>query len=306
VLALTVSNSAPWVRDHFPFMAYLLATLAAAYFGGPGPGALVALSAGFATFFGFRSGGFFIGVTQTPLATAISLMILLGGSALLLGSLKRSRDHLAAERERYAALAESRDLLYRELQHRVSNNITIIAGLLHIQAGAVSDSEARRALAEAAARIGLVARIQRQLHDRSGEPTPFRLFAEELLTDAIAASGASGVSVQIEGGENPLHQDQATPVSLVLLECVNNALEHGYAAGRGGKIQVRMTETAGRAVLSITDDGCGLPAGFQLSASKSLGLRIVRTMASQLEGGFSMTPADPGVVCRLEFPLATW
>ncbi|HEY4029104.1 MAG TPA: sensor histidine kinase, partial [Caulobacteraceae bacterium] len=223
------------------------------------------------------------------------------GANWLIGSLKTSRDRLSAERERYARLAESRDLLYRELQHRVSNNIQIISGLLLLQSQGVGDRGAKRALSEASGRIALIARIQRQLHGQGGERSPFSLFAHDLLTDAIAASGADAVSLQIEGGEEPLHPDQATPVSLVLLECVNNALEHAFN-GEGGLVQVSMARDGERQVLTVTDDGRGLPDDFDLQAVDTLGLKIVRTMAGQLGGRFSMTPEAKGVACRLHFP----
>jgi two-component sensor histidine kinase len=221
----------------------------------------------------------------------------------MLGSLKQSRDRLAAERERYARLAESREVLYRELQHRVSNNIQIISGLLLLQGQGVTDKAAKRALTEASARIGLIARIQRQLHSQTGEAAPFNLFARELLTDAVAASGAPSVALHIEGGEEALHEDQATPVSLVLLECVNNALEHAFGPSGQGSVRVSMAREGDRHVITVADDGKGLPDGFDPQAGRSLGLKIVRTMASQLNGAFSMTPGDSGVVCRLRFPI---
>ncbi|MEI9890584.1 MAG: histidine kinase dimerization/phosphoacceptor domain -containing protein [Caulobacteraceae bacterium] len=76
------------------------------------------------------------------------MLVLMLTSNWLLGTMKTSRDRLAVERERYARLAENRDLLYRELQHRVSNNIQLISGLLLLQSQGVSDKAAKRALAE--------------------------------------------------------------------------------------------------------------------------------------------------------------
>ena len=303
LLALALTTSSDWVAEHYPYLAYFIASLLCCYLVGPGPANMVALCSAVAAYLTFRSSGMFVSTAHTPLTAGVAVLFLLLVCNWMLGSLKQSRDRLVVERERYARLAESREVLYRELQHRVSNNIQIISGLLMLQGQAVSDTEAKRALSEASARIGLIARIQRQLHDQTGEPTPFLQFARQLLTDAIAASGVQGVKVEIEGGEDPLHEDQATPVSLVLLECVNNALEHGYAAGRGGVVRVRLTKTDARMLLSISDDGRGLPEDFDAAAAASLGLKIVRTMAAQLNGAFSIASAGPGAVCQLEFPL---
>jgi two-component sensor histidine kinase len=238
----------------------------------------------------------------SPVASAAAIFLMVVACSAMLSALLRSRDRLEAERERYARLAESRDLLYREMQHRVSNNIQIVAGLLHLQSQGLQDPGAKRALTEASSRISLIARIQRQLHDNAGEPMPFRLFAQELLADALAAAGVEGVSVEIEGGEEALHADQATPVSLVMLECVNNALEHAFDPGQTGVVRVTLARDGARHVLTVSDDGRGLPGGFDLEAGKSLGLKIVRTMASQLEGDFSIKPRHPGALCTLRFP----
>jgi two-component sensor histidine kinase len=302
LLALILTSTSAWFRSHYPYLGYFLASVAACYWCGLGPGNLTAVLSAIAVFLTFGAPtGLLVGATQTPVTAAIVVLFLMLAANWLVSSLKTSRDRLSAERERYARLAESRDLLYRELQHRVSNNIQIISGLLMLQSQGVGDRKAKRALSEASSRISLIARIQRQLHGQGGERAPFSRFARDLLTDAIAASGAEAVSLEIEGGEEPLHPDQATPVSLVLLECVNNALEHGLA-DQGGLVRVSLMRDGPLQVLTVTDDGRGLPAGFDLQASGTLGLKIVRTMAGQLGGGFSMTAEVKGVTCRLHFP----
>jgi two-component sensor histidine kinase len=302
LLALTLTSTSPWFRSHYPYLAYFAASVAACYWLGFGPANVVAALSAIAVFTTFVApGALFASATQTPAAAASVVLLLMLATNWLIGSLKTSRDRLAVERERHAALAESRDLLYRELQHRVSNNIQIISGLLLLQSQEVGDRKAKRALSEASSRIGLIARIQRQLHGHDGERAPFHRFARDLLTDAIAASGAAEVRLEIEGGAEPLHAEQATPVSLVLLECVNNALEHAFAA-EGGVVRVSMAREGQRHVLTVVDDGRGLPEGFDLEAAGSLGLKIVRTMAGQLGGGFSMTREVRGVACRLHFP----
>ena len=302
LLALTLNTTSSWFRSHYPYLAYFLASVVACYWVGLGPANLVAGLAAVAVFATFGApAGLLVGATQTPFTAALVVFLLMLGVNALIGTLRASRDRLSAERGRYARLAESRDLLYRELQHRVSNNIQIISGLLLLQSQAVGDHKARHALTEASGRIGLIARIQRQLHGHDGERVPFHRFASDLLTDAIAAAGAASVRLEMEGGEEPLPAEQATPVSLVLLECVNNALEHAFT-DEGGLLRVSMTRDGPLHVLTVADDGRGLPEGFDLEASGTLGLKIVRAMAGQLGGGFSMTRAPKGVACRLEFP----
>lgn len=302
LLAFILASTWPWFRSHYPYLGYFLATVISCYWLGPGPANVAAILSAAAVLITFAPSGFLVSATQTPAAAAVAVLLGLFGCNWLIGSLRSSRDRLADERERYQRLAESRDLLYRELQHRVSNNIQIISGLLLLQGQALTDKAARHVLSEAAGRVNLIARIQRQLQDQSGRSTPFAAFARDLLADAIAISGAQGVTLQIDGGEEPLHANQATAVSLVLLECVNNALEHGFASD-GGCVRVSMTREGESHVLLVTDDGLGLPEGFDLEVANSLGLKIVRTMASQLEGSFSMAPRSQGVACCLTFPV---
>jgi two-component sensor histidine kinase len=302
LLALGLTTSAVWFQLHYPYLPYLIAALITCYAAGLRPAALVAILSSVAVYLNNAPRRFLPESNASPLASAVVLLLVVLICSAMLSALIRSRDRLEAERERYAKLAESRDLLYREMQHRVSNNIQIVAGLLRLQSQGLHDPGAKRALTEASSRISLISRIQRQLHDNTGEPTPFRLFAQDLLTDALGAAGVEGVALEIEGGEQALHPDQATPVSLVMLECANNALEHAFAPGQTGVVRVALARDGARHVLTVSDDGRGLPDGFDAEAGKSLGLKIVRTMASQLNGDFSIVARGSGALCTLHFP----
>lgn len=104
------------------------------------------------------------------------------------------------------------------------------------------------------------------------------------------------------GGEQPLHPDQATPVTLVLLECFNNALEHAFAGLGEGRVEVALDQAGTQHVLTVRDNGAGPPEGFDPARSPSLGLRIVRAMAGQLGGRFGMARLNGWTVCSLTYP----
>jgi two-component sensor histidine kinase len=293
-----------WFQIHYPYLPYFCAVILTAYLAGFWPALAVSVVSATVAI-----------LTYSPTVSALAEMpsMPLGGvmffiTAMACGaaisSLRGARNRLEIERRRYADLADSRDVLYRELQHRVSNNIQVVAGLLRVQAASASPS-GRKALTEASGRIALIARIQRELHDQAGAPAPFRDFARDLLSDAVKAAGAERITIRIEGGEEPLHPNQATAVSLVLLECVNNALEHGYAADDAGVVDVILTREADRWSLTVRDNGRGPPSELDLGRSDSLGLKIVRAMATQLHGEFSIAPGSPGAVCLLTFPAMT-
>lgn len=290
-----------WFPPGFPYLTFFPAIIVTTYFVGARPAILCATLSGLAAWY------FFIGPAQSFNLGATTLVALgffafvVAVDIFFIDGMRGAMRQLSDERERYARLTESQDLLYRELHHRVSNNIQVVGALLRLQAAGVKDGDARHALAEAGGRIEVIAKIQRELHNRVGDPVPFRAFAQTLLSDASTAAGAQA-AVSLNGGDQPLHPDQATPVTLVLLECFNNALEHAFADGREGAVQVRLDQDGPEHVLTIHDNGAGPPEGFDPARSPSLGLRIVRAMAGQLGGKFEMLRSDGWTVCRLTYP----
>lgn len=286
----------------FPYVTFFPAIVVAVYLGGLGPGILCAALSGISAWYFFIPPAFGFSFDFTVLVALAFYAFVVTVDVFFIDGMRKALDQLESERERYRELADSRDLLYRELHHRVSNNLQVAGALLRLQGQGVADADARHALSQAGERIEVIARIQRELHNRTGDPVPFRVFAETLLASAAAAAGAR-VRLTIEGGEQPLHPDQATPVTLVMLESFNNALEHGFGeAGEGsGEVRVMLDQSGLTHVMTVGNDGAAPPEGFDLATSKSLGLRIVRAMAQQLGGKFEMTREDGWTVCRLSY-----
>lgn len=287
----------------FPYLTFFPAVVVVTYLAGVRAGVLTGVLSGLTAWW------FFIGPPgfEINFATGLALTFyafVVAVDIFFIHGMERERRRAEIEVERSRELAESRDLLSREIQHRVSNNLQVVSALLALQAQHTTDPDARRGLQEARGRTALIAKVQRGLHDQNGHALPFAVFARELLGDALDAAGRTDVTLTVTGGETPLSQDQSTPVSLIMLECVNNALEHGFA-GRGGSLRVDLSSDADSTMtLSIADDGDGLPPGFDPGQSGSLGLRIVHSVARQLGGRFEMTALEPGVLSRLYFPDA--
>jgi two-component sensor histidine kinase len=289
----------------FPYVTFFPAIVVAVYLAGLGPGILCATLSGVAAWYFFIPPAFAFNFDFSVLVALAFYAFVVAIDIFFIDGMRKALDQLEGERERYRSLAESRDLLYRELHHRVSNNLQVAGALLRLQGQGVTDTDARHALEQAGGRIEIIARIQRELHNRVGEPVPFREFAEALLASAAAAAGAR-VRLTLEGGDQPLHPDQATPVTLVMLESFNNALEHGFgeAGAHGeeaGEVRVILDQSGLTHLLTVSNDGAGPPPGFDPARSKSLGLRIVRAMAQQLGGKFEMAREDGWTVCRLSY-----
>lgn len=293
-----------WFPPGFPYLTFFPAVVITAYFAGLRPAVLCAVLSGVAAWYYFIPPYRTFDINfSTSVALAFYAFVVVI-DIFFIDGMRQALAQLEEERARYAALAESRDLLYRELHHRVSNNIQVVGSLLRLQAAGVADEDARHALNEAGGRIALIAEIQSKLHNAVGDPAPFRAFAEVVLTEASQAAGAK-VVLTIEGGDQTLHPDQATPVTLVMLECFNNAIEHGFGVANAGRVRVSLDQTGPTHLLTVRDDGAGPPADFDPARSKSLGLRIVRAMAQQLGGAFEMVREDGWTICRLRYAPRT-
>lgn len=292
---------ADWFPPGFPYLTFFPAVVVVAYFAGLRPAIVTAVLSGLSAWW------FWIGPVglDWSLATSVALgfyAFVVAVDIFFIVGMNSARADLELEARRSAELAQSRDLLLKEVQHRVSNNIQVVSSLLKLESAVTTDVGARRALTEAAARTAVIAQVQRGLLDADGRAAPFSDLAGVLVADALKAAGRDDVTVHVRPSTVILAAEEATPVMLTLLECVNNALEHGLP-NRPGVIEVTLTDGA-EAVLAVRDDGAGLPDGFNPVEARSLGLRIIQGLAGQLRGRFEMTPAWPGTVCTLTWTRA--
>jgi len=206
----------------------------------------------------------------------------------------------AVEAQLRASLSE-KDALLHELHHRVKNNLQVVASLLYLQAVDASD-DLRAILDECRGRIRSMTLIHEQLY-LSGELSHIDMcgvltqLSEEIVR-LYASNYVHDVDIQVLGSGLVLEVERAIPVALIANEILTNALKYAYPDGGGpGKAGIRVW--VGPDSLAIEDDGVGLPADFE-SASTSLGLRLVRTLARQLDAEIEFsTPAGGGTAIRL-------
>ncbi|QIK75880.1 sensor histidine kinase [Nocardioides piscis] len=201
----------------------------------------------------------------------------------------------------------TKDATIREIHHRVKNNLQTVAALLRLQARRIGQPEARAALEEAVRRVGSIAIVHETLSQAVEENVEFDDVADRLCR-MVTDVGAVGGRVQIvrEGSFGVLSSETATALSMVLTEIVQNAVEHGYpqaddSGESAGRILVTANRIVGRLHVSVEDDGVGLPPGFELDSTTSLGLSIVRTLVeSELAGILEMGAARSGDGARVQ------
>jgi len=180
----------------------------------------------------------------------------------------------------------TKDATIREIHHRVKNNLQTVAALLRLQARRIDNAEAKSALEEAVRRVGSIAIVHEMLSQAVEEDVEFDEIADRLARMVTDVSGVGGtVRVTRTGSFGVLASETATALAMVLTEALQNAVEHGYQPGDTGKIVVDARRLVGRLHVNVTDDGRGLPDGFDLDSSTNLGLSIVRTLVeSELDG----------------------
>jgi len=291
---------ADWFPPGFPYLTFFPAVVVVAYFAGLRPAILTAVLSGLSAWWFWIGAPGFDWSVATGVALAFFAFVVAVDIFFIVGMTSATRD-LEEEVVRSTALAQSRDLLYRELQHRVSNNIQVVSALLKLEAGITLDAQAKRVLNEAATRTALIAKVQRGLSDAEGRATPFDEVARDLCADALAAAAREDVLVTVRDGQLTLTAEEATPVMLTMLECVNNALEHAMPE-RAGRIDIALSEIGHERCLEVRDDGQGLSADFDLATTRSLGLNIVRGLSGQLGGRFQIEPGHPGARATLTYP----
>lgn len=286
----------------FPYVTFFPAVIIVSFLFGARLGALAAILCGMLSWFFFIPPFGSFQVTYQTLVALSFYAVVVGTDIALVHWMQQANRTAAHEREVSRALANTRELLFAELQHRVSNNLQVAAGLLSLQRRRIADPVARTALQEGARRLALIGRISRQLYDAAGGVRDMRAFLEPLCTDVIEASGSGSVRLVLNVVDDaPLAPDAAVPLALIVAEAISNSIEHGFAGRPGGTIEVALTRDDDMVVIDIRDDGNGLPPGFSLDATDSLGLRIATMLAGQLKGTFDLF-GDRGATARLRLP----
>jgi two-component sensor histidine kinase len=204
----------------------------------------------------------------------------------------------------------TKDATIREIHHRVKNNLQTVAALLRLQARRMRAPEAAGALQEAVRRVGSIALVHETLSHATAEAVEFDEIARQIAATAGELSAPEArITPVLRGNFGTLSAMVATPLALVLTELLHNAVEHGLALPGGpatGTLEVTACRERDRLTVTVADNGAGLPEGFDLESTTSLGLQIVRTLVvSELGGTLSISGRHDGAgtSVRLDLPL---
>jgi hypothetical protein len=198
----------------------------------------------------------------------------------------------------------TKDATIREIHHRVKNNLQTVSALLRLQSRRIDDPAAAAALDEAVRRIASIALVHETLSNSTETTVAFDEVLTSLVTHALELSPRMGqLSIERIGRLGSLESRIATPLSLVVTELMHNALEHGLAES-GTRLTISLQRYSNEGLVTISDDGVGLPEGFDLTTSSNLGLQIVRTLTeNELKGELKLESTNNGTQATLRFPL---
>jgi len=208
------------------------------------------------------------------------------GSVEFLSTIIRDMSEQKEAEVRIKASLEEKEVLLKEIHHRVKNNLQIVSSLLQLQASYIKDTDALQIFEESRDRIKSMALIHEQLYQSNDlAQIDFPEYLRSLLNMVLSAHRTNRTRVETRLHVDPvsLDLDTAIPVGLITNELVTNSLKYAFAGRAVGEIGVRLTRSeTGDFVLMVSDNGVGLPEKFNFDKATSLGLRLVRILTKQM------------------------
>ena len=282
------------ISEGFGPMTFLPAILLAGLYGGIRIGlAVAAVCILVAWVMFFPPYGTFI--LATPNVITMGIFILTAALELyVIRMLNLAINDLSEARERS-------NVLFRELQHRVANNLQFVAALLMRRRKLMkSNPAAAEALEAAQERLETMSRVHRRLHDPTSVNQPLQSYLQSLCMDLIGSSDTPNIRLTVESASVALSLNGLMSLSLIVAELVTNSLKHAFHDRADGSIFVGITGRSGTYTLCVDDDGPGWPADFDKTNSGRLGQSILQSLARQL-GGELAFESGPGAVAKLVF-----
>jgi two-component sensor histidine kinase len=218
---------------------------------------------------------------------------------------EKAETEVREARDQFKALAEERELLLREVNHRVSNSLQLIASLLHFQGDVSKNADVKAALKEANGRVLAVARVHRSLYTSSDVRwVALADYLANLIRDLqdVTAGGGDGDSISFSAAQIQARPDTAVAIGIVATELILNALKHAYPNGRG-PVRVRLSATPANVELSVEDDGIGGLHDPEGNTRSGLGQRIISGMTEKLDGKLRYDRKDRGTRAVVTFPI---
>jgi two-component sensor histidine kinase len=225
------------------------------------------------------------------------MLVFLGGQAYALAERYRR-----VQAELHEALAE-KDLLMKEVHHRVKNSLQIVSSIAALQSHRTKDPAVLAAYASIRDRIRAVSLVHEKLYSlESGTRVDLGAYARDLTTQLSESYSMAGEGIVLDTESLVLPADLCIDLGLILTELVSNAYKHAVKPGERGEIRVRVARELSDLVLSVEDEGPGFPEGANFEGAASLGLRLVTSLAKKRGAGIALRKG-PGAKVEIRMPI---
>jgi PAS domain S-box-containing protein len=217
--------------------------------------------------------------------------------------LRRKSEEAEAHAEIVSRNLREKEVLLREIHHRVKNNLQVVQSLLKMRARLLPEGEVRAAFETTVDRVNAMALLHERLYQMPHlEGPPLSSYLRDLFRDVLASTSLEPgqVRLRLDADEIPLQLDFGIPFGLLMNELLCNSLKHAFPEGRKGSIAVSVHRIEGAVRMIVKDDGRGLPENFNPGACASMGLKLAASLARQLGGTLEFTN-DAG--CRVQADL---
>jgi two-component sensor histidine kinase len=208
--------------------------------------------------------------------------------------------------EKIIASLKEKEVLLKEIHHRVRNNLTTIVSILSLQAPYLEDRKSQEIFRECENRVRTMSKIHTKLYQSKDlAHIDFGSYLRELSSELFMSYQVNpeAIDLEIDVDDIELDINAALPLGLLLTELITNSLKYAFPGGRKGRLQVNLQKVVDRMVLSVADDGIGFPEHLDYQNTTSLGLQLVMGLVRQLDGTIDMK-REQGTAFNITFPEA--
>jgi len=290
----------------FPFLTFFPVVILTTFLAGRGPGIVCAVLSGLAAWYWFIPPFDSLAIDgQVVTALLFYSLVVIVDIALIDGLFIRQQK-LVESQLQLAEMADHQTLLFKELQHRVANNLASISSMLRLQRRRIErdPASALAAVDSADARIDLMGRIHRQLYDPAARDLALPDQIEHVVRQAQEVAGASHIAVIVNAVDARITVDRMMTLMLLVTEVLTNSIKHAFEAGQPGEVRLTLERVHADALrLTIADNGRGIADLPDTATNRRLGLgsTIIRGFAAQLNGSLTVDGTN-GVTTVIEFP----
>lgn len=202
------------------------------------------------------------------------------------------------------ASLKEKDVLIKEIHHRVKNNLQIIISLLNLQSGYLKDEFTLKAVKDGQNRVRSMALVHEKFYQAEElSEINFNEYLEKLCQYLYQSYGdkTDRIDLSVTGDRVGLDMDTAMPCGLLVNEIVSNSYKYAFPGNMKGFIILNLSKDSGSVSLKIHDSGIGMPADFKIEESESLGMQLIQALTSQLDGELKVT-SDNGTTFEITFP----